>query len=620
MPSSHRFSPDYENVYSSDPTYSDSGGVEPGFASPPTSSIPIAANHHPAFSAHTSTAAAYPHPFFTTTPSGLQSPLSRKEWFFLLLRATVFWVMVGILLMAAGTLVVKKAIVPSIIRCWDIPICVNPDKVDPSLNILGLIQSFVQYLFQIGILISGLGLTKLIACQSCLSIGRTDTTIEVLELNMGAINGRLKDSVQLLLKSRNYSLGAFALASIAIFNSISLIVGLSIPTPTLEQTPFEYATRFRLPAGDARGNVTHDQEMALNQLEVWLRRRDRDHGLPYSFPGSLVLKGDRLTVPGSFPNGNCILSDVSCSADGITTSISRLADDSVTYNISLQSPSTSFQINDSYQLATHILNSALPSATQQGRLHNTHLWISNFSDVFLDTQHAAATQTADGKYSVSVCNHTVWMEKCPSRLFEEITFPQFIEPSSPSGSAPSEDGNMSLLVSAVLNLLTVSWNSHSDPSRLTRIYYQPVVLEPWSEYGNELWNLSAADRSLSYLWSGTSSAMLDALVQTAQTSEDATQYLWVQGKELKMARLWLQGLIPIAVLVLYVTCLAYTVYLHPGREMKKITLLEVVKAAVRTEEVAVLAQNGGLTKSTRVSGSPAPSFSPASRDRFDYEK
>jgi len=84
---------------------------------------------------------------------------------------------------------------------------------------------------------------------------------------------------------------------------------------------------------------------------------------------------------------------------------------------------------------------------------------------------------------------------------------------------------------------------------------------------------------ISELWSDTVTSMLDGIVQTAPRSKNSTQQVIARVETLGRGRWWLQGIVPLSTLVLYILGLLYIVYLSQGSAiLKELNLAEVIEA------------------------------------------
>ena len=83
-------------------------------------------------------------------------------------------------------------------------------------------------------LIVGVGLGKLVAYQAWSEMGQRGNTIDILGLNIGAVNGSAFNAANLLfVRRRNSSLSIFVLAHVAIITAVSLVIGKSITSDRL---------------------------------------------------------------------------------------------------------------------------------------------------------------------------------------------------------------------------------------------------------------------------------------------------------------------------------------------------------------------------------------------------
>ena len=106
-----------------------------------------------------------------------------------------------------------------------VPIHFNPDN-----DFLQVIRTVMQYWLQIGMIVFGVGLVKLVAYQAWSGMRQRGNTIDNITLNVGVINGSAYNAGKLLFLKRNRFLGGFFLVHFAIITAISLVVGFSIST------------------------------------------------------------------------------------------------------------------------------------------------------------------------------------------------------------------------------------------------------------------------------------------------------------------------------------------------------------------------------------------------------
>ena len=91
----------------------------------------------------------------------------------------------------------------------------------------------MQYWLHVGMLVFGVGLVKLVACQAWSAMRQRGNTIDILGLDLGDVKGSASDAANLLLlRRRNMTLDVFVLTHVAIITAISLVVGKSITTVT----------------------------------------------------------------------------------------------------------------------------------------------------------------------------------------------------------------------------------------------------------------------------------------------------------------------------------------------------------------------------------------------------
>ena len=527
----------------------------------------LSANHSPCLEKRTGS----PSPVNVT-----EEPLpqfTRTQLFRFLLKTTGLWVISGISIMIVGIGIVQAALLPRIYTCPPGATC--PNSYDPKGNVLQLVQTLMQYWLQIGTTVASCGLVKLMAYQSWFVMKKQGNTIENLDLNIGAIKGSSFDAARLLLKRGNRSLSVFALGQVAISSAISLIVGLSIFRATgYVSIDFYYPTTLTLPNSSVRNLNTDQQLAAIGKVQEWLLGNDTSHGLVDGFQGTLVSRDNRTVYAMKpQPGGARITGDVSCT--GLTNY--TITDDALVgrlYNVYYRGLKYT-------AMASQTLGVCMAKTDTASTLY---LWASN-----TDGRIPNAAVTSDGGVYLAVCNHTINMNPIP--LTGSASGAQYIQPSEPVTRGCTNPDSLVCAADSVNNAI-ISWYGGVGTA-FWGISCRANVLGPMNDAGQSC-PISATT------WTTTVTTMLDAIVQTAPPSGNATQLLTAPVETRHVKRWWLQALVPLAMMVLYALAVEYTVRLSRGcKSLKELDLGEVI-AAAQTDDVRHLVTRGVLRKDTNV--------------------
>lgn len=491
---------------------------------------------------------------------------TKGEIVFLLLKSSALWVAAGIGTMVIGIGIVEAVLFPKIHTCPSDALC--PGSFNPNAtNVLQLLQSLMSYWLQAGMIIAGIGLLKLSAFQSWFIMMERGNTIHNLDLNLGAIKGSLLDACQLLLRKGNRVLSFLVLMNIGISAAVSLIVGLSIARTGGEKSlTFSFASISRFPNSDSASLNSDGQLNAISKVTGWALTNDTSHGS--ALWGTLVYPDGRSNqTVNAFPGGPRIRGNISCAGFDNYTIVTGSP---VQYDIFLGGKTYS---------ALPDMHLAV-SETGLGTAFTHYLWVSNSTGVVPN-----ASATSDGRMNIALCNHTIFMENVTQPTTGDL---QTIDPNLPLVSGCASD-NRYVCVSDSVNNAILTW---------------------WGSVGTAFWKLSCRggvmgplkpDDTLCplnpELWSETVTSMLDGIMQTAPRSENSTQELVARVETLGKGRWWLQGIVPLSTLLLYILALTYTVYLSQGSAtLKELNLAEVIEAA-QTDHVRNLVNAGQFKKS-----------------------
>jgi len=533
----------------------------------------LSANHSPGLEKRTES----PTPVNVT-----EEPLrrfTRTQLLRFLLKTTGQWVITGVCIMIVGIGIVQAGLLPRIYICPGGATC--PNSYDPKGNVLQLVQTLMQYWLQIGTTVASCGLVKLMAYQSWFVMKKQGNTIENLDLNIGAIKGSSLDAARLLLKRGNRSLSVFALGQVGISSAISLIVGLSIfRAGGYVSIDFYYPTTLTLPNSSLRNLNTDQQLAAIGKVEEWLLRNDTSHGLANGFQGTLVSPDNRTVyATNSQPAGARIAGDVSCT--GLTNY--TITDDGLVGRLY----DVYYRGHKYTAMASQILGVCMAKTDTASTLY---LWASNKGGRIPN-----AAVTSDGGVYLAVCNHTISMNTISQTGSASGT--QYIQPSQPVTSGCTSPDNLVCAADSVNNAI-ISWYGGLGTA-FWGISCRDDVLGPMNDAGQSC-TISATT------WTTTVTTMLDAIVQTAPRSGNATQHLSVAVEARSVKRWWLQALVPLATVVLYALAVGYTVMVSRGyRSLKELDLGEVIMAA-QTDDVRHLVRRGVLRKDTNVGTGLSP--------------
>lgn len=507
----------------------------------------------------------------------LPHTVTRTEILSLMLKNTFVWVLGGIGVMLVGIGIAQGVLLPRIYTCPPGADCPRSFDMNAT-NALTLLQTFMQYWLQIGILFASVGLLKLSAYQAWFIMMCDGNTMDNLDLSLGAIRGSLLDAARLAFRKRNRWLSAYVLSQLAISAAISLIIGLSIIRDKGTQfLTFTYPGITQFPDSSVQHLNTAGQLQAIAKVDSWALNNDTSHSSAYR--GSLVIADGRNISTNSRAGGPRIEGTLSCVGFN-------------DYNITTSEHSKSVQYNMYLDGLLYIATPSMRlsvSMTSVGTAVTDYIWASNTTGRLPN-----ATQTSDGAMNMALCTHRVHFVN-DTKAAEGL---QEVKPSMPLTSGCSET-DPGVCVSDSVSNAVVSWWGGKGTS-MWGVNCRGSVLGPLPPSGMpEEDNCTLTEE----LWSETVISMLDGIVQTGPRSVDTTQKLMAPVETINTRRWWLQALIPFLTLVLYGVGLYYTAALSQGRTvLKKLTLAEVIGAA-QTEHVRALLGSGNLEKTTMRYGS-----------------
>ena len=509
-----------------------------------------------------------------------------------------------------------------------------PGSINPDNSFLQDFRTVMQYWLHIGMLIFGVGLTKLVAYQAWSAMRQRGNTIDILGHNLGAVNGSASDAAfLLLLRWRNMSLGVFVLTHVAIITAISLVIGKSISTLTdtgSVELPFDYPTNISI--------TTYDSIEVIGTARygptwAWLSNTGVNSTplVNKNYSGTFIVQDSRAEYGvNAQPSGQQISGSVSCvdPSASIVVNLTGLADVgqlNVTYL-----PDERHNVSGSVTLGLDPMNLAvgkligqyLPSVIEFDQ-NSTFIWLTITDGIIpnameiSDSYFEPAINVFIGlcEHSVTFSNLSVLPQNNASGGMQYIQPSQptvYLPPGSPYWSYQSEWApKITLLPSnpvavchngcmtaAIWNTLLAWW---IPPIQYNQYYSsQSVFLIDIYCYGGVL-SLAEADTNQSCpimddeIWSRTLAFVLDGMIQTYPRVGNSSQKLFAQVESIGTTQWWLQGIIPLSAFILYIACLAYTVTVRWGGEtMKELDLLEVVNATRAEEErLTKLAVVGG---------------------------
>jgi uncharacterized membrane protein (GlpM family) len=337
---------------------------------------------------------------------------------------------------------------------------------------------------------------------------------------------------------------------------------------------FTYANVARFPDSSLAQLNSDGQVQAITKVETWAMHNDTSHG--GALRGSLVVPGARSEYAvRSAPGGPIIAGNVTCA--GVNTYTISNDSSVLLYNITVGSHA---------YIARADMKMAV-SMTSIGTAHASYLWVSNTTGLLPN-----GTLSSDGKVTISLCNHTIFMVNTS----QEAGL-QYINPNVPlTSGCDSKDVNV--CVADSVNNAVLSWWGGLGTA-FWKISCRGSVVGPLSASGAMNCPLT------SELWTKTVTSMLDGIMQTAPTSGLATQQLITPTEGLDAARWWLQGLIPLSTVLLYLAALYYTCRLSRGQNtIKGLDLTEVLNGT-KWDDVHRTAHPGTFRRTTVRLSSPA---------------
>ena len=490
----------------------------------------------------------------------------------------------------------------------------NPGFIDPNNGFLQDIRTFIQYWLYVGMHVFGVGLVKIVAYQSWSAMRQRGNTIDILDLNIGALKGSAYDAATLLLlRERNRSLGVFVLTHLAIIAAISLVVGKSITTVTGKGST---ALMFHSPSGINILNVNPNHQSSLelggtmySATWNWFTNGAINSTFHDStFSGTFVIQDGRTGSGFNVrPSGQQISGSISCVDPSSNISVTPIVADDSFLNITFgNSPLLPLYIGD---LATGKLIGQQLHTSEPVIPNITLVWFTS-SDGIIPNAMKVPLLTVDIEVFnnlslfVGLCEHSITFFNLSQNDAEDGI--QYIDPATPF-IIPSLDMDPTLwqicdeicMGTAVWNTLLQWWSLQMFVRGTIQIdvYCYGGVLAP----GGLVPGGDANQTCLSLdgeIWNKTLALALDAIIQTYPTVGGESIFLFAQQELIGWRRWWLQGIIPLSALILYFACLVYTtiVYSAGDSTMKRLDLLEVVNAT------RAHAEEGILTNSVMVGG------------------
>ena len=509
-----------------------------------------------------------------------------------------------------------------------------PGSINPDNSFLQDFRTVMQYWLHIGMLIFGVGLTKLVAYQAWSAMRQRGNTIDILGHSLGAVNGSASDAAfLLLLRWRNMSLGVFVLTHVAIITAISLVIGKSISTLTdtgSVELPFDYPTNISI--------TTYDSIEVIGTARygptwAWLSNTGVNSTplVNKNYSGTFIVQDSRAEYGvNAQPSGQQISGSVSCvdPSASIVVNLTGLADVgqlNVTYL-----PDERHNVSGSVTLGLDPMNLAvgkligqyLPSVIEFDQ-NSTFIWLTITDGIIPNAMEISDSYFVPAiNVFIGLCEHSVTFSNLSVLPQNNASGGmQYIQPSQPTvylppggafwvyqsewapeifltPSNPVAVCHNGCMTEAIWNTLLSWW--------IPPYQYNSYILGQgysWIDiycYGGVL-SLAGADTNQSCpimddeIWSRTLAFVLDGMIQTYPRVGNSSQKLFAQVESIGTTQWWLQGIIPLSAFILYVACLAYTVTVRWGGEtMKELDLLEVVNATRAEEErLTKLAVVGG---------------------------
>lgn len=505
----------------------------------------------------------------------------------ILLGKTVVPVSAGIAFMLLGIIIVHATLLPRIYVCPSGASCRH--SWDPSSDVLQYLQALMVYWLQLGSIISGFGLFKLVSYQSWLVLKKEGSQIGVLQNNMRALEGNILSAAKLLIRRHNRSLALFAIAPVAIATAIPLLVSRSIITDSNAgqvRLEFSYPTNVTLPRYSETENVK-GHRVALTLLDAWLLGEDWSRRLPEVFQGTLTIRDSRVaSAVGALPSGLRVVGSVYCGAESLSISNSTSNIDgriyrNVTYRLPSYFPFPNGTILTDSSTRLGVFPLGAPQLTEDAEIKFSYLWASNVTGWVPN-----AKTTSDGLVHVSVCNHTISMSN-----FSDVGYSPIVQLINPSLAVPAKGDSVLTDPSecvanpalcpprSLYELLVIWWHG-----RFTDYTFSDPEFSPLSCTKGKLSPFPDNDEPCGLdnkTWTSTVVALSDAMVETGRKSGNSTQSLMVRTTSLNRRKWWFQSLLPFSTLVLYVVCLAFTAYRGRGYEtVQELTQLEIATAVV----------------------------------------
>ncbi|KAF5352596.1 hypothetical protein D9756_006331 [Leucocoprinus leucothites] len=426
----------------------------------------------------------------------------------------------------------------------------------------------MTYWLNAGVLLSSTGVTKLRAYQAWFTLMNRGNNIRDLDLNLGAIKGSINDACFLLLKRRNRLLTFFVLSLLGVNAAIPLIVGLSIlQEDGVRYVTFQFNGTSDLPNSSLRQKNNDGQLKAIQKMVPWILDDDESHG--QALKGTLVTPDSRSAyASNALPGGPRINGWFECQGwDNYTAAPPGENGWFIWFN------ETRFSALPSMSLAASMW------VTNTARTQ--YVWVSNTTGLIPN-----ATTTKDGGLDIAMCIHH--LEMIPEEPRKAGV--DYLTPTAPRISGcDSTDTN--ICVADSVNNAIVNW---------------------WGGTGAEFWDMACRGGVIGpihprtdeerycpitqELWRQTTIAMLDGIIQTAPKSVSSVQALNARVVGLNLSRWWLNAIIPVATVAIYLVGLFYTCWLSQGHKtLKELNLEEVVRAA-QTDHVHDLILTGQLKK------------------------
>jgi hypothetical protein len=493
----------------------------------------------------------------------------------------------GIIMMLLGIGLLKAVVLPHMYICPESATCPGSWHPDQG-NSLQLLQTFTVYWNKVGFMVSSVGILKLTAYQAWYILMHQGNSVKNLDLNFGAIRGSIGDAISLLFKKNNRVLSIFVFALIGIGAAINLIAALSTDMgPTTQSVMFEFNSTSQFPDSSLRTLDSNGQLEPIRRITIWAFNNDQGHG--GALKGTLVTPDARSSQASDIlPAGPTIHAWFECQG------LNNYTEDESGWYVWVNG--SRYPVIPSVHLG--VAHVRIDTAVTE------YIWFSNTAGLIPN-----ATATSDGMVHMALCTH--YYEMFPEGPRKSGV--RHLTPTDPQTSGCASHDTNICVADSVNNAILTWWSTTGTAFSL--IACTGGILGIALPISDEERYCQLTQE----LFQATAVAMLDAIIQTAPMSGPSVQELEATVSSLNRSRWWLNVIIPVATLVLYLTGLVYTCVLSQGDTMlKELNLVEVVRAA-QTDHVHDLVLLGQLKK-TPLRYQSNFGFVDSARNNFEMKK